>query len=300
MKWLFAVLVALNIIVFGGMVAHRMTDKHQTAAVSPSDGGKQELARPQSLGASSANNSPATPDWIAASETAAASEPAPEAVLTAPAASAANTEQVQKAQLQKEQEAKLAQEKEKREREEKARREKEAREKALAKNNMPSEKTPAGNCASAAHISMDEDDYHRIKGLLTRWPHAASRSVEKRGAQTAAKTAKTFRVMLPSDDDAIAKLASLNDKGFSASIYEGGISVGVVRSRSFAQVLISRLSGAGFGGARIVEQEEKGASDSGQSVSRMNVTFMAVDAKTLQDIRDVVGRYGNLSVKGCK
>lgn len=112
---------------------------------------------------------------------------------------------------------------------------------------------------------------------------------------------KTFRVLLPSDGNAMAQLENLNSKGFTGVVYNGEISMGVTRSRSSAQILISRLAGAGFGGARILEQEEKSSAPDGTlSVSRMTVTFMAVGERDAQDIRNVVGRYGNLNVRACR
>ena len=68
---------------------------------------------------------------------------------------------------------------------------------------------PAWNrlCTSSATVVMDEDDYHRIKGLLGKWPHAASRSIEKRnGASGGEASSKTFRVVLPADGDTSARL----------------------------------------------------------------------------------------------
>lgn len=148
---------------------------------------------------------------------------------------------------------------------------------------------------------MDEDDYHRIKGLLGKWPHAASRSIEKRnGASGGETSSKTFRVVLPADSDTSAQLDALGSRGFSGSIHNGEISIDVTRSRSSAQVLISRLSSAGFGGARIVEQEDRSAPDTGLSVARMTVVFMAVDERDAQDIRNIVGRYGKLNMKTCR
>ena len=156
-------------------------------------------------------------------------------------------------------------------------------------------------CTSSATVVMDEDDYHRIKGLLGKWPHAASRSIEKRnGASGSETSSKTFRVVLPADGDTSAQLDALGSRGFSGSIHNGEISIDVTRSRSSAQVLISRLSSAGFGGARIVEQEDRSAPDTGLSVARMTVVFMAVDERDAQDIRNIVGRYGKLNMKTCR
>lgn len=290
MKWLFAVLVALNIIVFAGMVAHRMTDRQPDTAASPLEGGVHELARPESLEQKAQRPSEtAAPDWVAA--------PAGDADVPEP-----ESEEAVAARKQKEREEKLA--KEKKEREEKARREKEAREQDSDGMAVPSETADSGarHCTPTATVSMDEDDYHRIKGLLTRWPHVAGRSVEKRTAKKGANASdKTFRVLLPSDGDTQAQLENLSSKGFNGVVYGGEISVGVTHSRSAAQVLISRLAGSGFGGARISEEEEKSrAPDSTLSVSRMNITFMAVNERDAQDIRNVVGRYGNLNIRSCR
>ena len=65
MKWLFAVLVALNIIVFGSMVAYRT--QHKTVKPeSALEGGTHELLRPSSLDAPKAEPQQASqPDWVA-------------------------------------------------------------------------------------------------------------------------------------------------------------------------------------------------------------------------------------------
>ena len=295
MKWLFAALVALNIIVFGGMITHRLNNAKSPNA-APVEGGAHELAQPESLrpqqAPAPADN--AQPDWLQTDET--------QADLPEPESEEAIAER-----KKKEEEEQARREKEKKEREEKARREKE---KAAAENTNPNaaaNENPAAKnaaaarqCTSNASVTLDEDDYHRIKGLLTRWPHAASRTVEKRGAAKD-QAAKTFRVLLPADSEAMNRLEALGNKGFNGTLHNGEISLGVMKSRSSAQVLISRLSAAGFGGARIVEQDDKGnAADSTLSVSRMTVIFMSVDEKDAQEIRNIVGRYGSLNMKICK
>ena len=282
MKWLFAALVALNIIVFGGMITHRLNNA-KSPNTAPVEGGAHELAQPESLrpqqAPAPADN--AQPDWLQTDET--------QADLPEPESEEAIAERKKK------------------EEEEQARREKE---KAAAENTNPNaaaNENPAAKnaaaarqCTSNASVTLDEDDYHRIKGLLTRWPHAASRTVEKRGASKD-HAAKTFRVVLPADSEAMNRLEALGNKGFNGTLHNGEISLGVMKSRSSAQVLISRLSAAGFGGARIVEQDDKGnAADSTLSVSRMTVIFMSVDEKDAQEIRNIVGRYGSLNMKTCK
>lgn len=282
MKWLFAVLVALNLMVFGGTIAYRMSQQAQEGGVAL-EGGRHELAQPDSLLPQAASEPADAPAWVNAPEGSKdAREPESEEAIAE--------------RQKKEREAKLA--KEKKEREEKAKREKEAREQALAEGSPLS---AAGQCTASATVSMDEDDYHRIKGLLGRWPHAASRTVERREGRANSGNSKTFRVLIPTDGDAVGQLENLAAKGFNGSIYDGQISVAVTRSRSAAQIQISRLSAAGFGGGHIVEQEDKTApADSSLSVARMNITFMSVEESDAAELRQLVGRYGNLNLRGCK
>lgn len=310
MKWLFALLVALNLIVFGGMVAYRMTVKqNQTVAraSAPLEGGTHELARPESLTPKSTTPASApdsVPEWVAQSESNAAVTERKTEKTEESQAVERRVENEQDKKVREEQEAK-AKEKEKKEREEKLKREreKERKEKTAENQNTASEAgKPAQQQCSTATVVIDEDDYHRIKGLLGRWPHAATRSVEKRTPKKSAqKPSKNYRVLISTGGDAVAQLENLNAKGFSGTLHNGEISVGVTHSRSAAQIIISRLSSANIGGARIVEDEEGGGtSDGALSVARMHITFMSVDGRMAQDINNVVGRYGKLNVKNCK
>lgn len=310
MKWLFALLVALNLIVFGGMVAYRMTVKQNQTVVqasAPLEGGTHELARPESLTPKSTTPASApdsVPEWVAQSESNAAVAERKTEKTEESQAVERRVENEQDKKVREEQEAK-AKEKEKKEHEEKLKREreKERKEKAAENQNTASEAgKPAQQQCSTATVVIDEDDYHRIKGLLGRWPHAATRSVEKRTPKKSAqKPSKNYRVLISTGGDAVAQLENLNAKGFSGTLHNGEISVGVTHSRSAAQIIISRLSSANIGGARIVEDEEGGGtSDGALSVARMHITFMSVDGRMAQDINNVVGRYGKLNVKNCK
>ena len=310
MKWLFALLVALNLIVFGGMVAYRMTVKQNQTVVqasAPLEGGTHELARPESLTPKSTTPASApdsVPEWVAQSESNAAVAERKTEKTEESQAVERRVENEQDKKVREEQEAKAKEkEKEKKEREEKLKREKERKEKAAENQNTASEEgKPAQQQCSTATVVIDEDDYHRIKGLLGRWPHAATRSVEKRTPKKSAqKPSKNYRVLISTGGDAVAQLENLNAKGFSGTLHNGEISVGVTHSRSAAQIIISRLSSANIGGARIVEDEEGGGtSDGALSVARMHITFMSVGGRMAQDINNVVGRYGKLNVKNCK
>ncbi|WP_373741380.1 cell division protein [Neisseria sp.] len=320
MKWLFALLVAINIAVFGSMVATRLGNNAQKTAQAPIESGTHELQPPPTVALTPASAPPAAPEWVASSAPAvsSASEPAPEPEAASVAVSAAVPQdaaqqkaeeekaakaKAEKEKAEKEKADKLAKEKEKKEKEEKAKREAKARREQADNADMPSERPARAQQCSTAAISLDEDDYHRLKGLLNRWPHAATRSVEQRSSKTRQQGAvRTYRVLVPGGGDIDARLESLNAKGFGGSAHNGEISIAVTRSRSSAQVLISRLRASGFGGAHIMEQmDSSNIGGSGAlSVARMHVTFTSVDAQTAQDIRAVVGRYGNLNVKNCK
>ena len=138
MKWLFAVLVALNIIVFGSMVAYRT--QHKTVKPeSALEGGTHELLRPSSLDAPKAEPQQASqPDWV---------------VVESDGLIMAEPESEEAEALRKKQEAQQLKEKK-----EKMRREKEAQERRAAEEEMGA----AGVerlCTSSATVVMDEDDY---------------------------------------------------------------------------------------------------------------------------------------------
>lgn len=60
--------------------------------------------------------------------------------------------------------------------------------------------------ACSARVSLPEDDYHRIKGLLTRFPHAATRQVVEGGGGEGEQTSARINVLFMSvtDQDASA------------------------------------------------------------------------------------------------
>ncbi|HEZ7534852.1 TPA: SPOR domain-containing protein [Neisseria meningitidis] len=252
MKWLFTLLAVLNIAVFGGTVGYKLAVK--------ATGGVPENRAVE-------NTPPATPaaDNAAASVEDTAALLKPGDILT--------EEQAEQLRLKKEAEQKKL--REKKQREEKARREKLAAEKAQAERENGA---ADALCAAQASLTMDEDDYHRIKGLLGKWSHVASRSVEKRTAQ--AKPAdKTYRVVLPVSADAENQAAELSAKGFNPIPFDG----------------------AGFGGAHIVEHfAEADRQDDSLSVSRMTVLFTGVNAADAEEIRKITSLYGKLNLKSCK
>ena len=52
--------------------------------------------------------------------------------------------------------------------------------------------------ACSARVSIPEDDYHRIKGLLGKFPHAASRQVVQGGSEGDSQTSARMNIMFMS------------------------------------------------------------------------------------------------------
>ncbi len=287
MKWLFILLVAINIAVFGGTVGYKLAPKQ--ASVSETQAVKSMPATgPVALEAPEYE-----PDVQTASES--------DTGVLLGASDILTEEQAEQLRLKKEAEQKKL--KEKKQREEKARREKLAAEKAGEEGeNGEMNAAPDGraSCSAQASLTMDEDDYHRIKGLLGKWSHVASRSVEKRTAKRK-PGGKTYRVVLPLSGNAEGQVAELSAQGFNAVPLNGELSLGVSNSRQNAQTLQNRLAGAGFGGARIVEHfAESDGQDESLSVSRMTVLFSGVNDEDAREIRKITSPYGSLNFKSCK
>lgn len=265
MKRILALLLAVNAAVLGILVYQ------QIGQTEVWDGGVHELSRPTGLNPQNPPNEQ-TPDWAAVPEN--------NATIAEP-----ESEEAAALRLQEEQARKRAQEQ--------ARKAREAAQAARLQEN--SEQRP---CMSTANITIDEDDYHRIKGLLTSWPHAAARSIERRESGANSQQ-MSFSVWLPAEGDGTALIDALNRKGFTATANNGRVFVGNTPSRSSAQVLVSRLAGAGFPGADISETASARLNQP-LSVARMHITFMMTAETDLQALRDVVGRYGHLQVKACR
>ncbi|HGO7068583.1 TPA: SPOR domain-containing protein [Neisseria meningitidis] len=288
MKWLFILLVAINIAVFGGTVGYKLTLKQAGRIPEAQNAANNLQVQPVAPTMPVVRNIPASGPVVQAAS-------GSDTGVLLGASDILTEEQAEQLRLKKEAEQKKL--REKKQREEKARREKLAAEKAQAERENGA---ADALCAAQASLTMDEDDYHRIKGLLGKWSHVASRSVEKRTAK--AKPAdKTYRVVLPVSADAENQAAELSAKGFNPIPFDGALSLGVGNSRENAQALQNRLAGAGFGGAHIVEHfAEADRQDDSLSVSRMTVLFTGVNAADAEEIRKITSLYGKLNLKSCK
>lgn len=268
MKWLFAILVALNIIVFGSMMAGKMIRQNQ--ADNGNDAPQQPVVAPPPV-------IPSTPVVSVASEPADA---------VAPATASGQPRQKTRAEINAEAQAKA-----------RAQAQAQARNEAKDKEPAAAVGKPQANCTASA--VLPEDDYHRIKGLL-RWPHAANRFVEQNNRKATAKTGRTrFMVVVGGGSEARAQL---KEKGFDSSMSNGQVSLGVFNRRSDAESLLARAQGSGFAASIVQLGGGEGGEGESQalSVAKIRVTFSNVDDQSAAEISKIIGRYGSLQRAKCK
>lgn len=167
MKWLFATLLGLNLIVFAGMIAGKMWKEYkpapqQAANTQPT----QIIINTNDLPANSASNVVVTKGITSNTNTTTASNnTTPKTQPKQPVV----TVEKRPAQQPVQREEPVAQ----------------------ARVNYK-------NCS--ARVSMPEDDYHRIKGLLGKYPHAASRQVVE-GGENGAQSSSRMNVLFMSVSD---------------------------------------------------------------------------------------------------
>ena len=300
MKWLFFALLALNIAIFGGMTLPKVMEKQEA----------EMMAKRKEASARMARDSADLPQPMVKPSDAGASETSASAVASAPSGNwltdngGAADVYIEPTDTEEDTAKQIA-----RLQDERNRRQIQAKEEAMRRskyaqgNNNQSnfERQPViteagqGNrCVTTANVSLPEDDYHRIKGLLNRWPHAASRTVERKEA---VRSKTSYAVWTPIQIDAGSQMQALQSKGFNTVLMEGGISIGIRSDKAQAQALLNRLQGAGFTGQL---REVNSGSSGGQSVAKMQITFMTVNDADVKAIQNIVGSYGRLSRNKCR
>ena len=301
MKWLFFALLALNIAIFGGMTLPKVMEKQEA----------EMMAKRKEATARMARDSADLPQPMVKPSDAGASEASASAVASVPLGNwltdngGAADVYIEPTDTEEDTAKQIA-----RLQDERNRRQIQAKEEAMRRNKYAQGNNNQGNferqsvvteagqgnrCVTTANVSLPEDDYHRIKGLLNRWPHAASRTVERKEAARSNKT--SYAVWTPIQIDAGSQMQALQSKGFNTVLMEGGISVGIRSDKAQAQALLNRLQGAGFTGQL---REVNSGSSGGQSVAKMQITFMTVNDADVKAIQNIVGSYGRLSRNKCR
>ncbi len=274
MKWLFGVLVALNIIVFagrGGRTCGR-APKEALAPAVPMASGTQELGLPASVQRPSvAAGAASAPGWVHGADDVPAS-----AVLAADEAAERAREQENKEKSAKRAKKKPVASSWRRKK---------------AQQDAPSQ---SAQCRPTASITLDEDDYHRIKGLLAQWPHAATRTVEQRGSAPAKPAAASKATACYCRAAAMPwrSWASCRKRALAALCIKAKSAWAWWAANRRRKCWCRAWPQPGFSGAYVAEQQESAKAapaDSSLACSRMQVLFMSVDDKAAKGIQAVVG-----------
>lgn len=265
MKWLFAILVALNIIVFGSMIAGKLVHSNSGAPAAASAASPEtEAVAPASPDISV--RSATETETVAGSNTTAAKAASKTETTAAPKTTTGAT--------------------------------------AAPDNTDKQPAAPANTCT--ATVTLPEDDFHRIKGLLTHWPFTTSRFIEQVSApaKTRQTTAPTrYMVALSSGNDSSIR-ARLQEQGFDYGVNQGKVSLGVFNRREDAEGLMARAKMQGFSDAFITtlggssDSDSQSSGSSATSIAKMRVVFSGVDNSAMQDINAITGRYGQMQRSG--
>lgn len=248
MKWVFAILVALNLIVFTTTIIRQLV-------VAPVQAQLQQNQQQQ----------PQSPQ----DRTIVIQTPPPQ--LTMPAQPVANNTAQSKAKAPKADSKK-----------------------ADLIVDKPVEKPAVPKNCNGATVTLKEDDYHRIKGLLSKWPNAASQSVAPKANNNERKG--TFWVALaktPTEDEKISLMA----KSYRPVVEGGYTVVGKFPTRLAAEGFRLKLDADGFP-TQVVEQF---SGDSGAvSATMVTVAFLKVNDSDAAQITEIVKPYAKLKRNSCK
>lgn len=264
MKWLFAILVALNIIVFGGMLITRMAAPPQQQAAAPAPAAQPTVVQIHTAPAQNSSEG-SNPAPSAAPQPVPAPAPRNSPAGPAPRRNADGNRTATPSP-----------------------------DKAPADSGIR-----APNTACTASAVMPEDDYHRIKGLLSRWPHSASRVVERRNGG-GRQNAERYQVSVGIEGDINEFTAKLKSLGFNAAPAGGRMGIGTFNSEQQAERTAARARQAGLN-PQISRIGNSGSDHSAAlGESKMQLTFINVDDTAAAGISGVIGRYSPLRRAPCR
>lgn len=173
MKWIFATLVALNLIVFAGFVGNKIMNpkKPQPQVVQA----PQQPQAPQQIIINTGNGTPTT---VSTNGTVTTNGVPAGSAIGKIVGRTANTVRPQRnANANSASGSQAA---------------------ARAAAAQSAAEPRAKYRACSARVSIPEDDYHRIKGLLGKFPHAASRQVVQGGGEGDSQTSARMNIMFMS------------------------------------------------------------------------------------------------------
>lgn len=174
MKWIFATLVALNLIVFAGFVGNKIMNpkKPQPQVVQA----PQQPQAPQQIIINTGNGTPTT---VSTNGTVTTNGVPAGSAIGKIVGRTANTVRPQRNANANNTGASLSA--------------------GSGKTAQTAAAEPRAKYrACSARVSIPEDDYHRIKGLLGKFPHAASRQVVQGGGEGDSQTSARMNIMFMS------------------------------------------------------------------------------------------------------
>ena len=174
MKWIFATLVALNLIVFAGFVGNKILNpkKPQPQVVQA----PQQPQAPQQIIINTGNGTPTT---VSTNGTVTTNGVPAGSAIGKIVGRTANTVRPQRNANANNTGASLSA--------------------GSGKTAQTAAAEPRAKYrACSARVSIPEDDYHRIKGLLGKFPHAASRQVVQGGGEGDSQTSARMNIMFMS------------------------------------------------------------------------------------------------------
>ena len=174
MKWIFATLVALNLIVFAGFVGNKIMNpkKPQPQIVQT----PQQPQAPQQIIINTGNGTPTT---VSTNGTVTTNGVPAGSAIGKIVGRTANTVRPQRNANANNTGASLSA--------------------GSGKTAQTAAAEPRAKYrACSARVSIPEDDYHRIKGLLGKFPHAASRQVVQGGGEGDSQTSARMNIMFMS------------------------------------------------------------------------------------------------------
>ena len=170
MKWIFATLVALNLIVFAGFVGNKIMNPKKPQPQTP-----QQPQAPQQIIINTGNGTPTT---VSTNGTVTTNGVPAGSAIGKIVGRTANTVRPQRnANANSAGGSQAA---------------------ARAAAAQFAAEPRAKYRACSARVSIPEDDYHRIKGLLGKFPHAASRQVVQGGGEGDSQTSARMNIMFMS------------------------------------------------------------------------------------------------------
>lgn len=268
MKWLFAILVVLNIVVFGSMVAGKMIRNNIETTTADTN-----MAANIPVTSPAEPNISIQPTGITHNETLSAVKPP-------------------KSTSKSEHDNNHA-----RHADDKTEGRNKAENKDSNRNNSLMNE-PNNSCS--ATVSIPEDDFHRIKGLFSKWPYTTSRFIEKLNAAKPKNAPTRYFVSLPGMGDSDLR-NRLQSQGFDYGIIHGQVSLGLFNRRSDAESLLARAKMHGFSEAEISlmnGNDNNTDSDAATSIAKIRVVFTGINNAAIADINNVVSRYGHLQSSG--